>query len=95
LICYLCQQAAEKAYKAYLAWLRDDRIPFTHDIEKLRQRSLRQGGEELPEEPAELTPYEASGRYPFLSPITEGDVRAALDLAQDALSFVRHLIGLD
>ena len=48
LVCYLCRQAAEKAYKAYLAWLGDDRIPFTHDIEKLRQRSLQQGGEKLP-----------------------------------------------
>ena len=95
LICYLCQQSAEKAYKAYLAWLGDDRIPFTHDIEKLRQRSLQQNGDELPEGPAELTAYEASGLYPFLSPIGEEEVQAALDLAQDALAFVRGLIGLD
>ncbi len=62
---YHCQQAAEKALKAYLAF-RDQPLERTHDLERLLEltTALEPALARL-ENPAEvLTPYATAFRYP-------------------------------
>jgi HEPN domain-containing protein len=92
-ICFLAQQAAEKAVKAALLAAGDD-LPRTHDLGYL----LDLLGESEPTLAAalrpteELTPYAVQLRYPNdLPPVTPRDADAALRLARAALAEVgRH-----
>ena len=62
---YHCQQAGEKAVKAYLQW-RDEPFAKTHNLRALviQAATLDKGFEAL-EKPAEiLTPYVSAFRYP-------------------------------
>ncbi|HEY3397741.1 MAG TPA: HEPN domain-containing protein [Armatimonadota bacterium] len=95
-ICFHCQQAAEKAYKAYLAWLGDESIPRVHDLEYLTGRILAQGGAQPPAADLDqLTEYVITGRYPGVEPITPEEVEPALALAREVLAWVRQAIGLE
>ena len=49
LVCFHCQQASEKAYKAYLVWLGGDPIPHIHDLALLVVRIRALGGETPPD----------------------------------------------
>jgi HEPN domain-containing protein len=62
---YHCQQAAEKAVKAWLQW-RDDPFAKTHNLRALViQAATLDKGFEAFEKPAEiLTPYVSAFRYP-------------------------------
>jgi HEPN domain-containing protein len=62
---YHCQQAAEKAVKAYLQW-RDEPFVKTHNLRALViQAAARDKGFDAFTKPAEiLTPYVAAFRYP-------------------------------
>lgn len=78
-----CQQAVEKALKAFLAW--NDR-PFrkTHSLEELGRQccAIDAGIEALVDEAIPLTEYAWVFRYPGAPPtpeVSEGD--AALDIA--------------
>jgi len=62
---YHCQQAGEKAVKAYLQW-RDDPFAKTHNLRALviQAATLEKGFDAL-ERPADiLTPYVSAFRYP-------------------------------
>jgi len=83
---YHCQQAAEKALKAYLAF-RDQPLERTHDLEHLLELAARIDPTFAPLEPqaGDLNPYAAAFRYPgeldvLFPPITE--VLAAIQDAQ-------------
>ena len=95
-ICFLCQQSAEKAYKAYLAWLGDTSIPKVHDLDLLARRIGTEAQEALPALPEadDLTDYVITGRYPGLQPIGADEVQPALAMARDVLAWVRRAIGL-
>lgn len=87
--CYLCQQAAEKALKAFLTWMQ---TPFrrTHDIEELLRSCITLDptfGLLLPAG-ATLTPYAFEFRYPGgRAEPTPEEAREALRLAREVVGF--------
>lgn len=62
---YHCQQAAEKAVKAWLQ-SKDDPFPKTHDIEELVEQAAKliPDFQQLARPAAVLTPYVSAFRYP-------------------------------
>lgn len=88
-VCYLSQQAAEKAIKAALIFLQIE-FPFRHDLDMLsnllpEEWQLRQHSSDL----AQLTEWAVEARYPSLSeePVTE-DAITALAQAQAVIDLV-------
>ena len=94
-LCYLSQQAAEKAVKAVYRSL-DQPFRFTHSLEELG-RGLEEVGVDLPEavrESVVLTRYAVETRYPGIAePVTEEEYRQALALADAVVSWARGLVG--
>lgn len=95
-ICWLAQQAAEKAIKAVLVFLEID-FPRRHDLDALR--NLIPGDWQLKEEHpdlAELTEWAVEARYPGDWPdATETDARSAVAQARSmwepvCADFLRH-----
>jgi HEPN domain-containing protein len=82
-VCFLAQQAAEKAIKAVFVLL-DIEFPFTHDLDHLRDL-LPEGWRVKTEFPdlAELTVWAVEARYPGdLPDVVEADVRQSLRTAE-------------
>lgn len=94
IICYHCQQAAEKAIKALLLTQGVDSIPRSHDLSFLL-RSLAQQ-EKIPERIYEgadlLTPYGVSVRYPNDLELEEHHAKQALDASQAVLAWARSML---
>lgn len=90
---YHCQQAAEKALKAFLTY-HDIVFEKTHDLIELLELSRAQepAFEQWREVTNELTPYAVQFRYPgdVLEP-SKSDAETALQHAQ---SFVQFVLGL-
>jgi HEPN domain-containing protein len=93
---YHCQQAGEKAVKAYLQW-RDEPFAKTHNLRALViQAAILDKGFDTFEKPAEiLTPYVSAFRYPGGSyepmPSRE-EFDEALQHAQSIYDFVLSLL---
>ena len=82
-ICFLAQQAAEKAIKAIFVWL-DIKHPYSHDLDRLRNL-LPDGWRVKTQYPdlATLTIWAIVTRYPTEMPdIVEADARQALEMAE-------------
>jgi HEPN domain-containing protein len=89
---YHCQQAAEKALKAYLM---EQDTPFTktHDLDELVAycASLDPGFAGLSEAAAILTPYAVVFRYPTGQPDPPVAVaKQAVEMAQSVVDFVTN-----
>lgn len=85
-----CQQAAEKAFKAFLAW-RNRPFRRTHDLPTLlaQCRELEPAFMELQIAAQTLDDYLTAGRYPDTGPDPSADEAAqALALAALAIDFV-------
>ena len=96
---YHCQQAAEKAVKA---WLQSEDDPFTktHDVEDLITQAARRHPDfgSLASAGASLTPYASAFRYPGGAdePMPGGEEFAdALQQAQTIYDFVLKLLPAD
>jgi HEPN domain-containing protein len=91
---YHCQQAAEKALKAFLT-LHDVVFPKTHDLTLLLDRciDLDAGLETLRDEAELLTPFATAFRYPgpTVEPTVE-EVDEALAAAEAVLSGIQARI---
>lgn len=80
-----CQQAAEKAFKAFLFW---NDVPFrkTHEMEQLGRscQKLDNSLENVAEHSVDLTPFAWRFRYPgdVMAP-SLGDTQGALSLARE------------
>ena len=74
IICYHCQQAAEKALKGFLLD-REIEPPRTHELERLCAMCLEYDDAFIPIQVAcqELTAYASSARYPGHAEIEEQD----------------------
>jgi len=87
---YHCQQAAEKALKAYLT-LQDSPFVKMHDLTALVKQCMDEDAsfEALMEIAEILTPYATAFRYPgdVLEPDTP-DAREALTLAEEMVGFI-------
>ena len=87
IICYHCQQAAEKVLKAYLIY---------HDVEPLRTHDLRilcktcstidSDFDEISNLCSNLTVYGVQPRYPFEIEIKENDVLNAINDAEHIIN---------
>jgi HEPN domain-containing protein len=89
-VCFHCQQAAEKALKAWMT-LNGQAAPRTHDLEPLFQAAVKTlTGLPPLEEIVALNPYGVQVQYldEWLEP-SEQDARSALDTAQAVYLEVR------
>jgi len=94
--CFHAQQAAEKALKAYLAWLSEEEIPKAHDLTQLSTLIVQRGGLEPPERGLRvLNQHAVAARYPEVPPPTHAEAAAAVELAEELLAFVRQAVGAD
>lgn len=89
-LCFDCQQAVEKAFKALLV---HKKVPFpkTHDISELLTLVQNAGFAPTPDvlEAARLTGYSVESRYPGLEePVTEGEYKEALSVAERVVNWV-------
>ena len=96
---FFCQQAAEKAVKAWLQ-SKDDPFPKTHDIEDLVEQAakLNPDFQQLAKPAAVLTPYVSAFRYPGGAdePMpTREEFDEALQHAQAIYDFVLNLLPAD
>ena len=89
-----CQQAAEKAVKAYLAF-RDQPFPKTHDLADLLDRASRHEPrfKDWMERVEGLSDYATGMRYPgFMLTLTAEEYREAESAAADFYTFVCSLL---
>jgi HEPN domain-containing protein len=94
---YHCQQAAEKALKAYLAY-QEVILQKTHNLSVLLESciSFEAGFEVLRNSADALTPYATEFRYPGAAIEPEQDEAAeALEMADLVLSFVMQVLPDD
>lgn len=93
-LCYDAQQAVEKSLKSLCIFNSLD-CPRTHDISYLFD-IVQKSGVKIPENvelARALTEYAVETRYPGdYEPIDEEDYLAALDIAQNIISWVNSII---
>jgi HEPN domain-containing protein len=90
IICFHCQQAAEKYLKAFLVY-NDQEPPKTHDLVELAKFCNNYNPDFLLLIPKceFLTPFSSRTRYPGASDPEETDMKRALVYAQDIIEFVK------
>ena len=92
-VCFHAQQAAEKALKAYLAWLGEEDIPRTHALLSLTALVQECGGKQPPQDGLRtLNQHAVASRYPEEVPPTDEEGAEALTFAQELLDFVRQAV---
>ena len=95
IICYHCQQAAEKAVKALILWQDDEReVPKKHDISfLLDQLKDDMAVDECYYDHADsLTPYGVAVRYPSELHLEQRHAQEALQHAGAILAWAKHTI---
>ena len=94
IICYHCQQAAEKAIKALLIAQGVDSIPRSHDLSFLLNGLVKP--EVIPERVYEdadrLTPYGVAVRYPNDLELEERHARQAMEAAREVLNWAKSIM---
>ena len=96
IICYLCQQSAEKALKAF--WIYSNiSPPKTHDLEHLRDKceTLDKSFDEVSDECDRLNLYSTQPRYPFGLELTEELMKLAIKDCEKIGEFVKARIPDD
>ena len=94
IVCYHCQQSAEKILKAY-AIAKGEKLAKTHDLSVL----LNQCRQHFPDfldyaKPCmTLTVYASFSRYPSSVEITEQQMRQALEAAESILEFTKSRLA--
>ena len=93
IICYHCQQAAEKALKAVLVSYDAD-VPHIHDLNKLLAAATQyeDSMQSLFKQANWLMNYAAFTRYPSDIEIGETEMKTALKYAEDILAQVEFLL---
>ncbi len=93
IICYHCEQAAEKLLKGSLIHF-DVVPPKTHDLIQLCKLccNIDMGFEALIDACVELTPYGVQVRYPSNLELDESDTRCALRQCRIIHGFVQPLL---
>ncbi len=92
IICFHCQQSAEKALKAYLISI-DIRPPKTHDLDELLE--LCKNNDEivgLREESLFINDYSIIVRYPGISTINIEDKNKALSSAHRIFEVINNVL---
>jgi HEPN domain-containing protein len=94
--CFHCQQAIEKALKAFLVW-KNEPFEKTHDLTYLLELCETYGLEFdfLKSKAKTITAYAVENRYPSAGPkITIDEAREALDIANNVWRVIRGLIHI-
>jgi HEPN domain-containing protein len=94
IICYLCQQSAEKYLKGFI-YAQDIEPDKTHDLEYLLEVCQRYNAafSTLFPKVYVLTGYGSLPRYPNDLGITAEDVKTAISYAQSIQAFVMQILG--
>ncbi len=92
IICYHCQQSAEKYLKGFIA-LNGGEIQKTHDLVSLNKICARYHLEftKILEHCINLTDYGVQTRYPFQIEINGNDMQLALKSAEEIKKYVMQL----
>ena len=92
IICYHCQQSAEKCLKAYLV-LNEIRIPKTHDLIFLNKECSKVLPEfiNLKQECLRLNIYGVNIRYPYNLDLEDSDVTKAISDAEIIRDFIKNI----
>jgi len=94
IICFHCQQSAEKYLKGYL-YLNDIEPPKIHDLEELLEMCLKINSDfsVLSLKLNILTNYAVMPRYPNELEITSEDMKTAIKYAKEVQEFVLKVIN--
>jgi HEPN domain-containing protein len=91
--CFHAQQATEKALNGLLAFLSEEDIPRTHDLNILVRLVTERGGGVVPDTGLqELQSYAVTARYPGPYEPSPEDAKQALTWASAMVSFVRSAV---
>lgn len=95
IICYHCEQAAEKVLKGYLIH-QDVEPPRTHDLRLICKMcaDIDETFDEISQSCVNLTPYGVQPRYPFEIEILESDMQKAVVDADHVMNFVHQKLQL-
>lgn len=95
IICYHCEQAAEKLLKGVLLQFDMD-PPKTHDLVQLCKLCCGMDArfEQLADACVELTPYGVQVRYPSNLELDETDMSSALRECRRIYDFIRPMLAL-
>ena len=95
IVCFHCQQAAEKYLKAFLVW-NNQEPPKIHDLIELAKLCSRFDESFLLLSPKceYLIPFATRTRYPGTSDLDYGDIKMALAYAQDIINSIKPKIIL-
>ena len=96
IICYLCQQSAEKILKSFLVY--SDIKPIkTHDLELLRDEceKIDEQFTEITSECARLNDYSSQPRYPSGLELIKSDMDLAINDSMLITNLVKDKIILD
>ena len=95
IVCFHCQQAAEKYSKAFLV-LNDKEPPRTHDLIELAKlcSNLNSDFTLLLPKCEYLLPFATRMRYPGTSDPNYDDVKRALNYAQEIIEFAKSRMQL-
>ena len=94
-ICYHCQQCAERHLKSYMAYLGVN-ITKTHDLVSLNKtcREHDSSFAAIGDDCLELTDYGIQVRYPFQLELSESDISLAIQSARRIADFVSARVSL-
>ena len=89
IICYHCQQSAEKYLKGYIA-LDGGNVIKTHDLTLLNKVCIKSNidFEKLEDDCIELVDYGVQVRYPFHLELQEYDMKKAIESAETISNFI-------
>ena len=92
-ICYHCEQAAEKALKGYLVY-KGEEAPKTHDLIRLCKLccDIKPDFQNLSDQCLELIPYGVTIRYPSKMDLHDEDAASALSSCKEIINFVERKI---
>ena len=89
IICYHCQQSAEKYLKGYIA-LNGGNILKTHDLTHLNKVCIKYDNDfkKIEDDCIELVDYGVQVRYPFHLDLEEYDMKKAIESANAIKDFI-------
>lgn len=95
IICYHCEQSAEKYLKGYLI-KSDNKVERTHDLVLLNNKCkvLDESFDMIEDECIELVPYGVQVRYPYQLEVMEEDMLSAIKCAEKIEKFIKGKIDI-
>lgn len=95
IVCFHCQQAAEKFLKAYLLARTDEQPPRMHELSSLcgQCAEFEPAFLSIERECVRLNPYGVVVRYPHEIPLEEADMRQAVQDMYTVTQFIQRQLS--